>query len=55
MDLLRHLTLVMLGDMGKQPTVGADAAYGTSTGSNVGYPIKPTYEDLDVSDDVNAY
>ena len=42
------------GDMGKQPTVGADAAYGTSTGSNVGYPIKPTYEDLDVSDDVNA-
>ena len=42
------------GDQGKQPTVGADAAYGTSTGSNVGYPIKPTYEDLDVSDDVNA-
>ena len=42
------------GDQGKQPTVGADAAYGTSTGANVGYPIKPTYEDLDVSDDVNA-
>ena len=42
------------GDMGKQPTVGADAAYGTGTGSNVSYPIKPTYEDLDVSDDVNA-
>ena len=42
------------GDQGKQPTVGADAAYGTNTGANVGYPIKPTYEDLDVSDDVNA-
>ena len=42
------------GDQGKQPTVGADAAYGTGTGANVGYPIKPTYEDLDVSDDVNA-
>ena len=37
-----------------RPTVGADAAYGTGTGSNVTYPIKPTYEDLDVSDDVNA-
>ena len=42
------------GDQGKQPTVGADAAYGTGTGASVGYPIKPTYEDLDVSDDVNA-
>ena len=42
------------GDQGKQPTVGADAAYGTNTGANVGYPIKPSYEDLDVSDDVNA-
>ena len=42
------------GDMGKQPTVGADAAYGTGTGSQVTYPIKPSYEDLDVSDDVNA-
>ena len=42
------------GDQGKQPTVGADAAYGTGTGANVGYPIKPSYEDLDVSDDVNA-
>ena len=42
------------GDQGKQPTVGADAAYGTGTGSQVTYPIKPSYEDLDVSDDVNA-
>lgn len=42
------------GDMGKQPTVGADAAYATSTGPQVTYPIKPSYEDLDVSDDVNA-
>ena len=42
------------GDMGKQPTVGADAAYGTGTGSQITYPIKPSYEDLDVSDDVNA-
>ena len=42
------------GDMGKQPTVGADAAYATTTGAQVTYPIKPSYEDLDVSDDVNA-
>ena len=42
------------GDMGKQPTVGAEVAYGTGTGSQVTYPIKPSYEDLDVSDDVNA-
>ena len=41
------------GDMGKQPTVGADAAYATTTGAQVTYPIKPSYEDLDVSDDVN--
>ena len=42
------------GDMGKQPTVGADVAYATTTGAQVTYPIKPSYEDLDVSDDVNA-
>ena len=42
------------GDQGTQPTVGADVAYATSTGSQVTYPIKPSYEDLDVSDDVNA-
>jgi hypothetical protein len=42
------------GDMGKQPTVGADAAYATSTGPQVTYPIKPSFEDLDVSADVAA-
>ena len=42
------------GDMGKQPTVGADAAYATSTGPQVTYPIKPSFEDLDVSDDIKA-
>ena len=42
------------GDMGTQPTVGADAAYGTGTGSEVSYPIKPSFEDLDVSADVAA-
>jgi hypothetical protein len=42
------------GDMGTQPTVGADVAYATSTGSEVTYPIKPSFEDLDVSADVAA-
>ena len=42
------------GDMGTQPTVGADAAYGTGTGANVTYPIKPSFEELDVSADVAA-
>ena len=42
------------GDMGTQPTVGADVAYATSTGSEVSYPIKPSFEDLDVSADVKA-
>ena len=36
------------------PSVGAEVAYGTKVGSAVTYPIKPSYEDLDVSDDVNA-
>ena len=36
------------------PTVGADAAYATSVGPDVSYPIKPAFEDLDVSDDVKA-
>ena len=34
------------GDQGTQPTVGADAAYGTGTGSAVTYPIKPSYLSL---------
>ena len=37
-----------------QPSVGADVAYGTSTGGAVGYPIKPSFESLDVSADVAA-
>jgi hypothetical protein len=36
------------------PTVGADVAYATSTGPAVTYPIKPSFEDLDVSADINA-
>ena len=44
------------GKPGKDPmpTVGADAAYATSVGPNVSYPIKPAFEDLDISDDVSA-
>ena len=42
------------GDQGKTQTVGADAAYATSTGPDVTYPIKPSYESLDMSADVAA-
>ena len=42
------------GDQGTQPTVGSDAAYGTGTGPDVSYPIKPSFEELDVSADVDA-
>ena len=42
------------GDQGKTPSVGAEVAYGTSTGPAVTYPIKPSYEELDMSDDINA-
>jgi len=42
------------GDMGTQPTVSADAAYATGTGPDVTYPIKPSFEELDVSADVAA-
>jgi hypothetical protein len=42
------------GDQGTQPTVGVEVAYGTKMGGAVTYPIKPSFEDLDVSDDVNA-
>ena len=37
-----------------QPSVGAQVAYGTSMGGAVGYPIKPSFESLDVSADINA-
>ena len=36
------------------PSVGDDVAYGTKKGSAVTYPIKPKFEDLDVSADVSA-
>ena len=42
------------GDQGTQPTVGSEVAYGTGTGPDVGYPIKPSFESVDVSDDVKA-
>ena len=42
------------GDQGTTPSIGAEVAYGTSKGPDVSYPIKPSYESLDVSDDVNA-
>ena len=44
------------GKPGKDPmpSVGADVAYATSTGPAVTYPIKPSFESLDVSADVAA-
>ena len=41
------------GDMGAQPSVGADVAYGTKMGGNVTYPIKAGFE-IDMSADVAA-
>lgn len=40
--------------MNATPTVGAQVAYGTHTGPDVSYPIKPSFESLDVSADVAA-
>jgi len=42
------------GGKDPQPSVGAEAAYATSTGPQVTYPIKPSFEELDVSADVKA-
>jgi len=42
------------GDEAGPNSLGAEIAYGTKTGPDVSYPIKPAFEDLDVSDDVNA-
>ena len=44
------------GNPGKDPapSVGADVAYGTKMGGAVTYPIKPSFESLDVSADVAA-
>ena len=39
---------------GSSPSFGAEIAYGTKMGGNVTYPIKPKFEDLDVSKDVAA-
>ena len=37
-----------------QPSVGAEVAYGTKKGPDVAYPIKPSFEEVDLSADVNA-
>jgi len=37
-----------------QPSVGAEVAYGTGKGPDVTYPIKPSFEELDLSADVSA-
>ena len=42
------------GDEAGANSLGAEIAYGTKKGPDVSYPIKPAFEDLDVSDDVNA-
>lgn len=42
------------GGADAMPSVGADVAYATSTGPAVTYPIKPSFEGLDVSADVAA-
>ena len=39
---------------GTAPKFGSEIAYGTSEGGSVTYPIKPKFEDLDVSADVSA-
>jgi len=40
--------------MNATPHVGAEVAYGTHTGPDVSYPIKPSFESLDMSADVAA-
>ena len=42
------------GDEAGANTLGAEIAYGTSKGPDVQYPIKPSFESVDVSDDVKA-
>ena len=39
---------------GTAPKFGSEIAYGTKEGGSVTYPIKPKFEDLDVSSDVAA-
>jgi len=40
--------------MNAQPSVGTNVSYGTKTGPDVSYPIKPSFESLDMSADVAA-
>jgi len=42
------------GDEAGANTLGTEIAYGTSKGPDVQYPIKPSFESVDVSDDVKA-
>ena len=42
------------GDAAGANSLGAEVAYATSKGPDVKYPIKPSFESVDVSDDVNA-
>jgi hypothetical protein len=42
------------GDEAGANTLGAEIAYGTKKGPNVSYPIKPAFEELDMSADVSA-
>ena len=42
------------GDEAGANSLGAEIAYGTKKGPDVSYPIKPAFESIDVSDDVNA-
>ena len=39
---------------GSTPKFGSEIAYGTSEGPDVSYPIKPSFEELDLSGDVAA-
>lgn len=39
---------------GEHPKLGSQIAYGTSEGPNISYPIKPSFEEVDLSSDVAA-
>jgi hypothetical protein len=42
------------GDEAGANSLGAEIAYGTKKGPNVSYPIKPAFEELDMSSDISA-
>ncbi len=42
------------GDEAGANSLGADVTHGTSKGPDVKYPIKPSFEEVDLSDDVKA-